>query len=131
MRRIDLRSVVLTLAALAVLGVVAAAAVVGFGLYNVSARVGHLPGVSWVLHTTFRNSVDLRAPPRAEVPELTDAMAALGAKHYDAACRTCHAAPGQEKTATIRAMVPEPPHIDAAVAPLDRRRNCTGSSTRA
>ncbi len=115
MNRIDPRSVVLTLALLAVLALLGAGAVVGFGLYNVSARVGHLPGVSWVLHTTFRNAVALRAPSEEEVPELTDAMAALGARHYDAACRTCHSAPGQEKTATMRMMVPEPPHITEAV----------------
>lgn len=116
MSRIDLRSVLLTLAALAALGLAAAGAVVGFGLYNVSARLGHLPGVSWILHTTFRNSVDLYAPAPTEAPELTGAMAALGARHYDAACRVCHSAPGQAKTATMRMMVPEPPHITEAVA---------------
>ena len=114
--RIHLRSVALTLAALAGLGAVGGAAVVGFGLYNVSARVGHLPGVSWVLHTTFRQAVKLRAPAPDKVPLLTDAMAALGARHYDAACRVCHSVPGLDKTATIRAMVPEPPHIADAVA---------------
>ena len=57
-----MRAVLLTLAVLAGLGLTGAAAVVTFGLYNVSAQVGHLPGVSWVLHTTFRNSVALRAP---------------------------------------------------------------------
>ncbi len=116
MTRPDRRSVLLTLAVLAGLGLAAAGAVVGFGLYNVSARLGHLPGVSWVLHATFRNSVALRSPSEAEVPDLTDAMAALGARHYDAACRVCHSAPGQEKTATMRMMVPEPPHITEAVA---------------
>ncbi|CAM4056511.1 c-type cytochrome [Palleronia rufa] len=113
--KIHVRSVLLTLAALAALGAVGAGAVVGFGLYNVSARVGHWPGVSWILNTTFRNSAALRAPAADTVPELTDAMAALGARHYDTACRVCHAAPGQEKTATTRAMVPEPPHITEAV----------------
>ena len=114
--KIDVRSVLMTLGALAALGATGAAAVVGFGLYNVSARVGHLPGVSWVLHTTFRNAVDLRAPAESEVPDFTREMDALGAGHYDAACRVCHSAPGEAKTATIRAMVPEPPHIEDAVA---------------
>lgn len=105
------RSVALTLGALG------AGAVVGFGLFNVSARNGHLPGVAWMLHTTFRQSVDLRAEPLAEVPDtLGDPdMVALGANHFDGACRTCHAAPGQVRTATIRAMLPEPPHITEAV----------------
>ncbi|SFD79345.1 c-type cytochrome [Roseivivax sediminis] len=108
-----------TLAALALAGGLVGGAVMAFGLYNVSARVGHLPGVSWVLHTTFRNSVDLRAS--AEPPEdlRSDAMIALGAGHFDTACAGCHAAPGQERSATVRAMVPEPPHITEAVAHWD------------
>ncbi|MHA6345735.1 c-type cytochrome [Roseivivax sp. CAU 1761] len=110
-----MRTVIKTLAVLAVLGALGGAAVVVFGLYNVSARVGHLPGVSWVLHTTFRNAVALRAPPEKEVPELTEAMAALGAKHFDSACKMCHAAPGAPQSATIRAMVPVPPRIEEAV----------------
>lgn len=106
------------LVVLAGLGAVAGAAIVFLGLYNVSARVGHYPGVSWVLHTTFRNSVELRAPPPAEVPRLDDAeRAALGARHFDAACAMCHGAPGEDRTATIRAMVPVPPPIGEAIAP--------------
>ncbi|MDO5759216.1 MAG: c-type cytochrome, partial [Rhodobacterales bacterium] len=105
-----------TLAVLAVLGVLAGGAVVGLGLYNVSARVGHLPGVSWVLHTTFRNSVRLRAPQPKTMPDLSDpALIELGARHYDTACRTCHAAPGEGQSAMITAMVPAPPHVEAAV----------------
>lgn len=106
-----------TLAALAVLGLVAAGAVVGLGLYNVSAKVGHMPGVSAVLHTTFRNAVRLRAMPADEVPDLSDpALAELGREHYASACAPCHAMPGAERTATMRAMLPAPPHVDEAVA---------------
>ncbi len=88
----------------------------GFGLYNVSAAAGHLPGVAWILHTTYRNSVELRAPPAAQVPELTDAMAAIGARHFDSACRFCHSPPGEARSATTRSMVPAPPPIQEAVA---------------
>lgn len=111
-----MKRVLQTLAVLAILGALAGGAVVAFGLYNVSARAGHLPGVSWVLHTTYRNAVRLRAPSKAQVPDLDDsALIELGARHYDTACRPCHAAPGQEQTATIAAMVPAPPHIETAV----------------
>ncbi|GGL64629.1 c-type cytochrome [Wenxinia marina] len=110
-----MKTVLYTLATLALLGILGAAAVVGFGLYNVSAAAGHLPGVSWVLHTTFRQAVTLRAPPEEEVPELTDALAELGARHFDRACRMCHAAPGERPTATVESMVPEPPPIQVAV----------------
>lgn len=116
-----MRCVLLTLSGLALLGLVGAAAVVGLGLYNVSAAVGHFPGVSWVLHTTFRNSVELRAPDEDQVPALTDQMAAIGARHYDTACRPCHAAPGLERSWTMRSMVPEPPHIVDAVKDWEPR----------
>ncbi|MEE2860373.1 MAG: c-type cytochrome [Pseudomonadota bacterium] len=111
-----MRTVIRTLLAVAGLGLAGGAAVVFGGLYDVSARHGHLPGVSWVLHTTFRNSVQLRARPMDQVPPLTDQMAALGARHYDASCRHCHASPGEFATDTMRAMVPHPPHITDAVA---------------
>ena len=116
-----MRCVLLTLAALAVIGLVGASAVVGFGLYNVSAASGHLPGVSWVLHTTFRNSVRLRAPAEDQVPPLTDDIAAVAAGHYDTACRPCHAAPGERSTWTMRSMEPQPPHIVEAVEPWQPR----------
>jgi len=111
-----MKRVLLTLAALAALGLVGAVAVVWLGLYNVSARVGHLPGVSWVLHTTFQNSARLRAPPQEEVPPLDDpALIALGEMHYATACTPCHAAPGETASATMRAMLPQPPQIEEAV----------------
>ncbi|SPJ23453.1 c-type cytochrome [Palleronia abyssalis] len=115
MKRLDLRSVFYTLAALAVLCAIGGLSVVGLGLYNVSARAGHFPGVPLILHTTYNQSVKLRAVSEDEVPEFTEPMVALGAKHFDAACRVCHSAPGHDKTATMEAMVPEPPHITAAV----------------
>ncbi|WP_417601440.1 c-type cytochrome [Pararhodobacter oceanensis] len=105
-----------TLAALAVLAALSGGAVVTLGLYNVSARVGHLPGVSWVLHTAFRNSVRLRAERPPQLPDLNDpALIELGARHYDRACRACHAAPGVAQSPTMAAMVPPPPHIETAV----------------
>lgn len=112
-----MRNVLLTLAGLAGLGAAGGAAVVGFGLYNVSAQAGHLPGVAWVLHTTFRNSAALRAPPMEEAPPLDDPqLIALGAGHFATACAFCHATPDGHRSATGTAMVPTPPPIEAAVA---------------
>ncbi|MBV7377994.1 c-type cytochrome [Maritimibacter dapengensis] len=112
---LDGRTVARLVAGVAVVGALTAGAVVGFGLYNVSAKAGHWPGVSWVLHSTFRNAVALRA--HAEPPADLDSadMIALGARHFDSACRFCHAAPGEERSATVRAMVPAPPPIAEAV----------------
>ncbi|MFZ3584080.1 c-type cytochrome [Loktanella sp. DJP18] len=105
-----------TFAVLAVLAFLGGAAVVFGGLYNVSARQGHVPGVPFILHTTFNNSVRLRAPSQSAVPDLgAEGMVALGAKHFDSGCKVCHAAPGQERWAIPTVMVPQPPHIMEAV----------------
>lgn len=112
-----MRQSILTLAVLAVMGLIGAIAVVGLGLYNVSAHTGHLPGVSWVLHTTFRNSVKLRAPSMEDAPDLSDPdLIALGAGHYATACAMCHSTQDGTRTATARAMLPAPPPIKEAVA---------------
>ena len=111
-----MKRVMQTLAALAVFAVFCGAAVVFGGLYNVSARIGHFPGVPFFLHTTFKNSVQLRAPAENTVPDLdAEGMVALGAKHFDGGCKVCHAAPGQERWAVPNVMVPRPPHITMAV----------------
>ncbi|MTH79927.1 c-type cytochrome [Paracoccus aestuariivivens] len=106
-------SVMVTIAALALAGLVAAALVIGVGLYNVSARKGHFAPVEWALHTTFRNSVKLRASEPAPDALDTPEMIALGAGHYEQACRMCHGRPGATQSATIRAMEPAPPHLQS------------------
>lgn len=96
----------------AVGALVVAALVVGLGLYNVSARKGHLPGVYWLLQTTYVNSVKLRAPSEEVVPDLSDPdLIALGARHYELACSRCHGKGGTQRDATALSMVPEPPDM--------------------
>ncbi|WOI55268.1 c-type cytochrome [Palleronia sp. LCG004] len=115
-----MKTVLRTLAALAILGALAGGSVVLFGLYNVSARLGHLPFVTPILHTTFRNSVETWSMG-TDVPEDlgTADRVDLGAGHFDTACRTCHAAPGDIRSATVLSMVPQPPHIREAVGHWD------------
>ena len=110
--------IALTLAAVAALGALAGAAVVFLGLFNTSARNGHWAITNWVLHTTFENAVELRAPAASSVPDDLDdpALIELGARHYDSACRMCHARPGAVTDATIASMVPRPPQIEEAVS---------------
>ena len=106
-----------TLVIVALLAALAGGATLAFGLYNVSAQAPHLPPTYWALDTTLTQSVRLRAPPASAVPpDLMDAARVeLGARHFDAACSQCHAAPGEIRTATQREMRPEPPHITEAV----------------
>ncbi len=102
---------------IAAIGLVVGYGVVGLGLYNVSASAGHLPGIAWVLHTTFKNSVRWRAPPENEVPVLDDPdLVALGAGHYATSCVPCHGSPDEPGLAFSNAMLPEPPPIKLAVA---------------
>lgn len=101
-----------TLAIAALGGGLAGGAVIGLGLYDVSARDGHLPGVAWALHATFLNSVHLRANAPEVMPDLTDPdLIALGARHFAGACVICHATPTTQRSATVRRMLPEPPPI--------------------
>ncbi|MEX3314959.1 c-type cytochrome [Sulfitobacter sp. PS-8MA] len=112
-----MKRVIQTLAALALGGAIIGASIVGFGLYNVSAGEGHFPGVRWLFHTTFQQSVRLRAPGPEERPDdITHPdRVALGALHFKSACAFCHALPGQSQSATARAMEPPPPHITDAI----------------
>ncbi len=106
----------------AVIAAIGAVTVVGLGLYNVSARQGHLPGVSWVLHTAYRSAVQLRAPSKEEVPDLSSAsLIDLGRGHYENACFFCHAMPDQPQSQTALSMLPAPPHIVEAVSEWEPR----------
>lgn len=93
-----------------------AALVISLGLYNVSARQDHLPGVTWILHTTYRNAVRLRAPAPEKLPPLNDNdLVALGQEHYEVACVFCHARPNKPRSQTALSMLPAPPPISQAI----------------
>ncbi|HBB81792.1 MAG TPA: class I triheme cytochrome c [Sulfitobacter sp.] len=110
-----MKRVIQTLAAVAATGAVVAVSVVAIGLYNVSAREGHMWGVTWLMHTTFKQSVKLRAPGPDEVPDDLGSpdRVKLGALHFKNACAFCHALPGQPQGAAAQAMEPTPPHVSS------------------
>ena len=112
-RELHGRTVITMAGIAAVLGLVVAVLIIGVGLFNVSARQGHWPGVTWAMHTTFESSVGFRAPPDSAVPDNLDTpdMVALGAGHYKSACMDCHGAPGVPRSATVQQMLPEPPSL--------------------
>ncbi len=112
-----MKTVILTLSAMLLTAVLTGSAIIFFGLFNVSARGGHWPVVSWLLHTSFRQSVALRAPPTSTVPELDDDdLVALGARHYQLSCAVCHGEPDARQPRTLVSMLPAPPPIKQAVA---------------
>lgn len=69
------------------------------GVYNVAATTGHAKPLELVLRKTMESSVEryARTITRPEDVDLQDrAYAARFFNHYDAACATCHGAPGRD-----------------------------------
>jgi len=80
------------------------------GLMPVAASSGHWAVTAWLLHTTMRRAVQLRALFVPEPPDLEDpALVLRGAGHYAGGCAPCHGAPGQGPSAVTRHMTPAPP----------------------
>ena len=100
-------SVILTIAAIAVIGVV----YMYSGSYNVSA-MEHEGGIArWVLNTTRRNSINSRIKD-IKVPDLNnDEMISEGLSHYKEMCATCHGAPGEAETELAKGLNPDAPDL--------------------
>src|SRR5690554_6030903 len=82
-----------------VLLIVLFVSVVFGGYYNVGATSGHSKPVEWILRTTMENSVRHHAgyvakPDTLDLEDPDFYSRFYG--HYDAACVTCHGAPGKD-----------------------------------
>lgn len=85
------------------------------GEYNVAATKPHYRPVAWALQTAMENSVRDHAEG-IEVPPLGDsAQVRAGFASFDAMCVTCHGAPGQERSAIGKGVLPEPPPLSEQV----------------
>lgn len=94
------------LAALALAAIAAAAGLLWFGAYDVSATNQHLAPTYWLLDTALRRSVVQRAK-RIEVPPLDDArQIARGAARFRQHCAQCHGAPGVAPEAFALGLTP-------------------------
>lgn len=110
----SLRTVFLTVLALALLAAAGAAAVVYGGLYNVSATQQHYQPVYSLLEAAMHNSVRLRArdiePPPLDAPQLVQ----RGAACFRDKCVQCHGGPGVAQGDIGKSMQPLPgPLVDA------------------
>ena len=102
------RGALLTLAALAAGGLLAAAS----GLLHMSAASGHWAITQWFLEFSQRRSIATHALRVAEPPPLDDpALALRGAGHYETGCRRCHGIPGGQTPVALREMLPQPPDL--------------------
>ncbi|HZM35658.1 MAG TPA: cytochrome c [Burkholderiales bacterium] len=85
--------------------------VVYTGAYNVAATEEHTALVRWAFDTTFRNSVERRAPAPEAPAAITPEMLAAGASAYKSTCQHCHSGPGVERASWASGMRPRPPHL--------------------
>ena len=107
-------TVLWTLAAAGVLGVIVAGIIAVSGVYDVSAKVGHPPAVAWFVHYVMERSVAAHAP-KGPVPDLSDnGRIVRGAAHFMSGCAGCHGAPGEAPSPLARNMLAAPPPLYSA-----------------
>lgn len=108
------RTVLLTLTAVAVLAMALAGAIVFGGLYNVASTAQHTQPVYSLLELAMRQSVRLRARG-IEAPKLDDErLMVRGAACFKEKCVQCHGAPGIAQNDIGKSMQPVPgPLVDA------------------
>lgn len=107
-----LKTVIVTLVAIAVLVPLAVLAVIYSGVYNVAATSEHWPVTYWLLSETVHRSIAEHAE-NIEVPPLSAHEQILaGAANYEDMCAGCHAAPGRGQGLPGVAMYPQPPRLD-------------------
>jgi cytochrome c2 len=113
-KRSVLLTALATAAVLALLGALAAAAVVFGGLYEVGATRQHFQVTHTVLEIAMRQSVRLRARGIEEPPLADERMALRGAGCFRDKCVQCHGAPGVAQHDIGQSMQPLPgPLVDA------------------
>ncbi len=106
-----MKPVFATLAGLMIAGALAAAAVVGLGLYDISATDQHLRPTYRLLDASMRSSVARRAR-NIVVPGLEDAaLRDHGMALYDANCLPCHGAPGVAPEPFALGLTPAPANL--------------------
>jgi mono/diheme cytochrome c family protein len=104
--------VVLTVAALAILGMAAGAAFLMSGVYDIGADVPHTKPVFWLVDHLRDRSVDAHAAAVAPPADLADPRRiAAGAQLYDKLCAACHLGPGLPRTDLSRGLYPQPPRL--------------------
>jgi mono/diheme cytochrome c family protein len=104
---------------------VAAAAIAGFvlllgvgafvfistGAYSVAATAPHLPFTRWLLKTTQKRSVAVRADEAPAQPPADSTMLREGFEEYREMCVACHGAPGVERGTLGKGINPKPPDL--------------------
>jgi len=97
--------------AAAMLGVLIVAGLITVygGTFNPAATQDHRPVTRWALDTAMRNGVESRAGEVGQPPGNADLAA--GGREFAAMCAHCHGAPGADRAAWARGMLPLPPDL--------------------
>ena len=118
----DLKTILLTVCACAVLAALGAVGFIYSGLYNVAAIVPDPPMLAWALHKASDRSVaarlgDIQVPAGMDRPEVIKA----GARLFGGTCVVCHGGPGLNPTSVAKGLNPAPPDLFRAGrdAPMD------------
>jgi len=106
-----LRAALVGVAACAVGGILAAAAVLQFGLFNVAASTAHLPEVTWFVHRVMIHSVGNRSHGIDAPVSVSPTAVAAGFCEYRAHCQMCHGAPGIARDKWANGINPPPPYL--------------------
>lgn len=107
----DMRSSLLTLLAVVLVALLALAAFVWSGIYDVGADAPHTRPVHALLEMLRQRSVAVRADDMRVVDLADEALIRQGAGNYDAMCTGCHLAPGMAESELSRGLYPAPPPL--------------------
>ncbi len=120
----DLTTVIKTLLALVLLGVVGGAAFVYSGFYDVSASTPDNAYLAWVIHATSDASVGARMGAN-KVPQGLDKPDTImaGGRLFAQNCAVCHGAPGVAPTHIAVGLNPLPPDLFRANRKPDPQEN--------
>lgn len=107
-----MKKILLTVVVMLLLAVGGGAAYIYGGLFNPATTTSHSALVYWVLATTSRRAIDVRAEQYQPPPDLTRPdRVAEGLRLYRDACQQCHGAPGIAPAAFATGMAPVPPNL--------------------
>jgi mono/diheme cytochrome c family protein len=113
-----MRTVIASLFIAALLAVLAAAAIIYAGVYDVAATAPHWRITTWLLETARTRSIKRQAAGIPVPTGLEDpSKLVIGVGHYAAHCAVCHGAPGVPKGDVARGLYPPPPDL-AKTAPI-------------
>jgi mono/diheme cytochrome c family protein len=101
----------LVLVAIVIFLMLAAAAYVWWGGYNVAADVPHRKITLWFLEAVRERSISVHSEG-VSVSSLNDPkLAESGLPHYHAVCRLCHGAPDYPASEFAEGLNPDAPHL--------------------